>query len=434
MISATTIPLLLLVATVLAAFLIVPAMADTKYMTGSPQISAAISGTNEFSPGDNATLMVVVENRGLNEWKFARSDIVDPGDLPNTAKLMTVAMRPGGAPVTVKSDPQKIGDLKGGDKIVVKFNTKIFYDAAAGTYNLPLDFNYTYLWAADQYGLDSIQYYYRVKNDTIRLPIKIKAEVRPGVISAVPRHLNVGSEGYLDLRVKNIGSLAGKKAVIRTAQSGSSPVIPTENSVYIGDFPVNATMDCTFKISASRDAQGQTYPLDVYVTYEDQNGDTVDSDRATIGVPVGKKIGFAIASPPEEIPPGTKKVITVEYRNTGDTTVYSAQARISTVNPFTSDDDTAYLGDLAPGQKAAARFGISVARDATLKEYGLDSEVRYRDALDNSLISDIIKVKIDVVPQTGLGVIFGNPVLMTVIAAAIIGIGYAVLRYRKRHG
>ena len=42
-----------------------PAMAGTKYLSGGPDITAAIAGTNEFSPGQDASLKVNVENRGI---------------------------------------------------------------------------------------------------------------------------------------------------------------------------------------------------------------------------------------------------------------------------------------------------------------------------------------------------------------------------------
>jgi hypothetical protein len=345
---------------------------------------------------------------------------------------MTVTLNPGTAPITVKSDPQMVGDLKGGSSLNVNFNTKIANDAPSGTYNLPLEIRYTYLYTADQYGQESIQYYYQKKNATIMLPVKIKPELKINVISAVPEHLNVGTEGYLNIRVINTGSESGKRAIAKIARNGNSPVIPTESSVFIGDFPVNATVDCRYKVSVSKDAEGKTYPVDVFVNYVNYEGDTVDSEKVTIGVPVGNKIDFAIVSEPTVINPGTRKVISIEYQNSGGTTVYSAQARISAVDPFTSNDDTAFLGDLAPDQKAVANFEVAVDKGATIKEYGLDSEIRYRDALSNSLISDTMKVRVNVVPQSGLGAILGNPIVMTIIIAALIGTGYAVYRYRRK--
>jgi hypothetical protein len=98
---------------ILFACLIAPAMAGTKYMAGSPELSAYISGTNEFSPGKEVQMTIVIENTGLNEFKFVNSGIVDRDDLPNTAKFLTVKVQPGNAPLVVKTDPQMLGDLKG---------------------------------------------------------------------------------------------------------------------------------------------------------------------------------------------------------------------------------------------------------------------------------------------------------------------------------
>jgi hypothetical protein len=182
----------------------------------------------------------------------------------------------------------------------------------------------------------------------------------------------------------------------------------------------------------AKDAERSTYPVDVAVVYENKDGDTVTSRNDTIGIPVGGKINFAIISVPAELNPGNKKVISVEYKNTGDTTVYSAQGRISAVNPFTSNDDIAYLGEIKPGGSVVASYEVSVDRAATIKEYGLDSEIRYRDALDNSYISDTMKVRVNVTAQTGIPAILSNPIMMSVIIAVIVGIGYAVYKLRKK--
>ena len=79
-----------------------------------------------------------------------------------------------------------------------------------------------------------------------------------------------------------------------------------------------------------------------------------------------------------------------------------------------------------------ASFQISVASDSTLKEYGLDSEIRYRDALDDTYISDPMKVSIDVENLTGFAAIVSNPVYLSVLIAAIIGGIYAVYSFRKK--
>ena len=407
-------------------------MAGTKYMAGSPQISASISGTNEFSPGDEVQLKVVIENTGLNEFKFIQSNIVDRDDLPNTAKFVTVSLGTGNAPLVIKSDPQMLGDIKGASSANSVFTLKFNSNAAAGTYTLPLVINYTYLYLAEQFGSETIQYTYKQVNESIGIPIKIKSDISIDVLSATPEHLNVGTDGYLNLKIKNTGSEDGTKAVVKILRNGNSPVVPTDSSVFIGDFPSGSIVDCRYKVSISAGAERQTYPVDVVVVYQNTEGDFVTSRSDTVGIPVGAKVNFEITSPPAELNPGNKRVINVEYKNSGETTIYSAQSRISAVDPFTSNDDIAYLGDIQPGKSAIASYEISVDRSATIKDYGLDSEIRYRDAIDNTYISDTMKVNIIVNSPAGMTALLSNPINISIIFAGIIGIIYLIYHFRKK--
>jgi hypothetical protein len=421
-----------LVVITLSALVIFPVQAatvatGTKYMSGSPELSAYISGSNEVSPGETVQLKVMIENKGVNEFKFVQSGIIDREDLPNTAKFLTVSLASGDAPVTIKSDPQMLGDLKGSSTTNCVITMKIDPNAAAGSFSLPLIMNYSYLYEADQYGVDTIQYYYKEKNEIFSLPIKIKAELKLSVLSAEAEHLNAGTEGFVNLTVKNIGHENGKNAIIKIVRNDMSPVLPVSGSMFIGDFSVNQVINSRFKVSISSDAEEQTYPLDVQVSYENGEGDQITSDVETIGLQVGKKIDFNIISEPETVTPGSKKVITVQYTNTGGAPAYNVQARISAVDPFTSNDDTAFLGTLEPGETRQAVFEISVDKTATLKEYALDSEVRYRDSLDNSLISDPMKVRIVVKKEDS---ILSNPFILAGGIAVIILIGYLVYRQR----
>jgi hypothetical protein len=416
----------------LSCVAIAPVMAGDRYMAGSPDLSAYISGTNEIGPGDDLTLSVVIQNKGLNEFKFTQTGIMNRDDLPNTAKNLIASLDSGGAPLTVKSDPQMLGDLKASTSATASFKIKVDRDAAAGMYSLPVNLNYTYMYEADQYGTEMMQYYYKTINTTFQIPIKIKPEVQIDVLSVRTEHINVGNEGYLVLSIKNVGHENGQKAVIKLTRNGQSPVIPTESSAYVGDFPAGATADCRFKVTISSDAEAKTYPIDVYVDYKNSNGDFVTSDSDTIGVPVGKKVDFNITSSQSQVSPGEKKVIRVVFQNTGGATAYSVQARISAVDPFTSNDDTAFLGTLAPGESREADFVVSVDKAATVKEYGLDSEVRYRDALDNTVISNPMKVRVQVTPAKSIVEQLSNPLVLAIIAVVVIAGGYFLYRRRKK--
>lgn len=433
-----------------------PVMGVTTYLSEGPQMSAAISGTNEFSPGQDAVIPVIVENHGVNTMKTSWAGGSDPAaavtrpdlskeyyawqgsgtinreDVPTTAKVVTIALLPGNAPIVVKTGPQNIGDLASQKTATVRIATKITSDATEGEYTLPLTLQYTYLAASTQEAADILQSDYERVNVTIPLTIKIKPLVKIEVLEAVPENLSVGTGGYLILKIKNAGSGDGKKATVRLIRNGNSPVIPTDSNVYIGDFARNATVTCRYKVAISSEAENQTYPVDVAVTYENRNGDMVTSASDTIGVTVLGKLTFAVISDPVSITPGSDNVIIVRYKNTGTQAAYHAQARLSAVDPFTSSDNSAYLGDLNPGDVATASYQISTDREALAQDYTLDTEVRYRNALDNSQVSDTFKLDIRVIPSsqpTGLGAFL--PVIL--LAGIIIGAGYYLLVMRKKN-
>jgi len=112
--------------------------------------------------------------------------------------------------------------------------------------------------------------------------------------------------------------------------------------------------------------------------------------------------------------------------------VYGAEVRISAVDPFTSADDLSYLGDLKPGESGVARFGLTVDAAADTKIYGLDSEVKFRDALDDSHVSDTIKVPLNVVKTEGIAALTSNPVVIGLIIVIILGGGYYLYEYRRK--
>ncbi len=415
---------------ILLSLLSVPSLAGTKYMSGGPEIQASIDGTNEFAPGDELSIPVTIENTGLIDFKMVQSEYLTPDDLPNTAKFVIVTMNAGDTPIIIKSDPQKIGDVKGGTSTIAEILVKIPSDAPAGNFNLPVTIAYEYLNQAEQKGLDSLQYTYKKTSKEVMLPITIRPAIFLDIENITTQDLNVGTEGYIHLKIKNEGHDSGTNTIIKIVQNGNSPVIPTDGSIYIGSFPAKTSKELTFKASVSRDAEPQIYPLDIYAVYDDFQGDTVTSSIKTFGIPVGGKIDFNVISKPGKGYPGQKTTIEVEYKNTGDAPAYQAQARISAVDPFTSNDDSAFLGDLAPGQSAIARYEVSLADDATIKQYAIDSEVRYRDALNNNQISDTVKVPVDIISrQDESGIII--PLL--ILGIIIIGCGgYYVYKKKKQ--
>lgn len=152
----------------------------------------------------------------------------------------------------------------------------------------------------------------------------------------------------MNLTIQNTGYQDGTQATVKILQHGTSTIVPTDDSVYVGDFPRNGTVTCLYKVAVSGDAQQQTYPVDVEVTYTNADGNTVTSAIDTVGIPVAGKITFAVVSPPAVVTQGTDTVINITYQNTGAVTANNAETRLTTYSPLASADSLAYLGDI-PG-------------------------------------------------------------------------------------
>src|SRR5208337_3628934 len=156
----TTFALLLLV----AALCVMPVLGQEKYQGGTPQISAYIAGTNEFSPGQDATITVVIQNSGTAAVIFINQGTLPQADLPTTAKLVTVSLSSGGAPINITSGTQTLGDIP---------SPEITSDANLGSYTLPLTVQYSYLSnsLANQPTSDQVQSVYTPVTVTIPLTI-----------------------------------------------------------------------------------------------------------------------------------------------------------------------------------------------------------------------------------------------------------------------
>ena len=426
--------LALIVIVICGAAIIAPVSAATKYLGEGPVLSASISGTNEFSPGEEATIYVVIRNTGVNTFKQLDQGVIAYEDLPTTAKFTTAMLSSGTDAIIIKSDPQFIGNiLSGGTGATVSFRVKVSSNATIGEYQLPLTINYQYSDNLKQERADVYEYSYSPASETVPLTVRIKPEVKIAVVEAVPDTLSAGTEGYVSLKIRNDGPEDGTKASVKLVRSGSSAIIPTDSTAFVGDFKSGGVVECKFKISASKDATDQVYPVEVLVTYTNSEGEIITSRSESVGIPVNSKISFSVISPAPSVAAGSHDAIEVTYRNNGNTTVYETQSRISPHDGITVDGNVAYLGEIRPGESATARYDIDVSGDTAPGAYTFDSTLRFRDALGNSQASDTVAVTMQVLPAK-TGSIAGIPT--TILVAAIIllviagGIGY--LAYQRK--
>jgi len=412
----------------------IPVASADQYLGGSPALTAYVAGIDEFSPGQDAQITVVIQNTGTYAERFVDHGSVAPDDLPTTAKLVTVGLTNGTAPIVVKTDPQDIRDIPSPSSVTVTFRTKITSNATSGEYQIPLTIHYKYFAnsISAQPSSDMLSPVYREMTTVIPIAVKIKPVIKINVLNVTSDNLIAGTEGFLNLTIRNDGADDGKEASVILLRNGQSPIIPSDSSIYNGNFDQGQAIRCQYKVDVSNDArQHQTYPVDVQITYTNSEGKIVESTIETVGVPVGEKLGFIVTSEQVTIKPGESRVVEIDYQNTGSITAHKALARITLPEPFDSSDTMAYLGDVLPGQTAVGRYTISANNNAAPGTYQLDTNVRYRDSFDNSLISDTVETPVEIVPAKGaFSPIFIVGALVSISVIGIIAGLYSMKRRR----
>jgi hypothetical protein len=122
---------------------------------------------------------------------------------------------------------------------------------------------------------------------------------------------------------------------------------------------------------------------------------------------------------------GKKQAIHATYRNIGEDPVRDAVARLSIFKPFSSTDDQAFIGDLEPGNETTVLFRMDVDSDATAKDYGISSEIKYTDVNGDTVISESMKIPVKVEPAA-------QSLLLPAALALIILIAVGGYIYKKR--
>ncbi len=309
-------------------------------MYGGPELSASISGTDQFERGDTVNLFVDLTNYGRvlgfkedrtpqNPKEFALKNAELAEEYKKTTALGIVAsLVSNNSDIEVLSGDQVVEALKSGQKTQspLKFTVKIGKHAPAGEYPLALNVSYDY-------------------QDNVRV---------------------------------DASSLS--------TESGAPSLV-------------------NYRASYIYQKANQTIPLDINVK---------------------KQADFNITQARGDLKAGAKKgAVDVTYKNIGDETIRDAVARLSIFKPFSSTDDQAFIGNLAPGEEANVTFRIDVDSDATPKEYGINSEIKYTDVKGDTIISESMKIPVNVSPASGSLLL---PAIVVLVLIAAVG-GYM---YKKR--
>lgn len=411
-----------------------PVSAGEKFVWGEPSLSATITGSNEFYPGNNYEIEIYIENMAedTNEILDLYPQVVP---VPPSASLGTdVALLPGDSPAVIKSGSYMVGDILKGGSVTVGFVIYIPEDAKAGDYNLLLVTDSDYLSYGYLITESEIRYEYGDSVQAINIPVKIKGKIIPEIVSVGYENLDSGKQGYIGITFKNNGYAYGKNAEAVLTFPAGSPVTLEEGSVFTGDIAPGETKTAHFKAQVSDSINSGEYPAEFIITYTDEYGNQAESDDVTVGITTGAGPKFGVVAEEIIISPGETKTFSVRYENTGDATAYDASARITANDPFTAVSDSAMLGDIAPGETVTADYTLSLDSTAIIKSYGLNTEIKYYDKLDNLCLSDELKVEVTAKDRLNIASVITNPVVVAILMAVVLlGIYYIYRKEGREH-
>ncbi|KKI00333.1 hypothetical protein EO95_01320 [Methanosarcina sp. 1.H.T.1A.1] len=294
------------------------------------------------------------------------------------------------------------------------------------------------------------------RGETADLKVKI---ANRGVIDGFQR-LNVNQKRINDSMEETIALEEMKeekecttaKDIEATLQSGTKYVeIESTTSVQsVEELETGHTSTLSYTIKIDGDTPAGDYELLLPVTYEYQaNVRTVTADVINLGltdvdytreyktkteilrIPVSIKSEpkFEVTDVSGSLVQGESKVIEVTYKNTRESVAKDSLARIIVMSPLSTEKSIVRLGDVGPGEEKTARFEILADQEAIVKNYGINSEIKYVDEEGETSFSENMKVNVPLeatekkFSTTGIAIVL-------IILIALYQIGNA---HRKRN-
>jgi hypothetical protein len=287
--------------------------------------------------------------------------------------------------LTPRTNGLSLGTLAPGETATASFRVGVSETESTDTYAVPFRLRYE-----DSNGV--------VRESQIRTGQVTIQDAPTFDLSATSTDLYVDSTGAVTLSVTNTGDRSVRNA--RALLAPTEPFSPLSTSASLGTLEPGETATARFKLDVADRAIAQDYPLEFTVAYEDAYRERVESDPRTVPVTVGPEMTIDTSGEPT-VAAGSTETVEVTVTNTGEGTMTNAVARINANTPFETDDDTAYVGDLGPGESTTVTFTVSVDGAATPKAYSLDTTLKYDNSFGRTVVTDVEPTAIEVTEKRG---------------------------------
>lgn len=227
-------------------------------------------------------------------------------------------------------------------------------------------------------------------------------------------------------------------------------VEPATSVQHVEELETGYTATLRYTIKIDSDAPAGSYELLLPLNYQYQaNVRTTTADVINLGltdtqyareyktktetlripISIENKPRLEVTNVSGNLAQGESKAIEITYKNTGESVAKDALARIIVMSPLSTEKSIVRLGDIEPGEEKIARFVISADQDALVKNYGINSEIKYIDEDGETSFSENMKVNLHLEATEKKFSITGVAVILIVLIAL-----YQIINvYRKRN-
>lgn len=355
-------------------------IAAAQDIEGHPEISVSVPD-NEVQPGDETTLGITVINDGN-----VTTGSVQNAQLENrvtTARAVRVSIEDDhDAPITVHTNEQPIASLPDGSSAQTQFRISVDGDAEPGTYQLPVEVTYNYIADIDT---GSSEYNRTQTTETIDASLVVEESPEFSVVG-VDSNARVGATGTVGLTLRNTGSEAANNAsVTLTSRNGDLTVGQAEAaSRYVdGSWEPGEERTIDYRVSAAESASHQRYALSAQVAYENENGQSGQSDSLSLGITPDERQAFTVVSADNAVSVGGDGPVNVTIRNDGPIPVRDASVTISSESGDVVFGESAsasqYVGSWDVNATRTVQVEATATQNAEERNYTLQATVDYED-------------------------------------------------------
>lgn len=338
-----------------------------------------VDSETDSQVGDRGTTRVTLQNVGGANATDATIEIHATDD----AVLLGA-----GSPVTRTFG----GAWAVGENRTVSLTTEIVPDTTARPYTLDAIVAYE-----DPRGVDR-------ETAPVSFGIEPAAE-QAFAVENVSSTLRVDGDGTVTGTVTNEGPRAVQNLVLRY-QDEHPDVTPRSHEYTVGDLDAGETAEFSFELTVRADAEPGPRTLRVAPEYRNDAGDKRFAADHDLPVTVGEEVEpFAVHTTANTVDAGGETVLRLEVENTGDERVTDVRAKLLTRSPLDSNDDTAFIQALEPGETRELIFHLSADGNALAKNYHATIDFRYEDHRGNSRLSDAFRVPVEVTDDRADGLL-----------------------------